>query len=129
MELLKKESELEELIRFVGIDTLSQNDRLIMEVSKMIREDFLRQNAYDTRDTYTSLRKEYLMLDLIIKFYHKAIEALKSNVELDKIMCILSKEDISSAEFIPEDQLFKFQDIERKMIHEIDGITENSLGT
>ncbi|MBO1224167.1 MAG: V-type ATP synthase subunit A [Candidatus Scalindua sediminis] len=129
MELLKKESELEELIRFVGIDTLSQNDRLIMEVSKMIREDFLRQNAYDTRDTYTSLRKEYLMLDLIIKFYHKAINALKSNVELNKIMCILSKEDISSAEFIPEDQLFKFQDIERKMIHEIDGITENSLGT
>lgn len=129
MELLKKESELEELIRFVGIDTLSQNDRLIMEVSKMIREDFLRQNAYDTRDTYTSLRKEYLILDLIIKFYHKAIKALKSNVELDKIMCILSKEDISSAEFIPEDQLFKFQDIERKMIHEIDGITENNLGT
>ena len=129
MELLKKESELEELIRFVGIDTLSQNDRLIMEVSKMIREDFLRQNAYDTRDTYTSLRKEYLILDLIIKFYHKAINALKSNVELDKIMCILSKEDISSAEFIPEDQLFKFEDIERKMIHEIDGITENSLGT
>ena len=129
MELLKKESELEELIRFVGIDTLSQNDRLIMEVSKMIREDFLRQNAYDTRDTYTSLRKEYLILDLIIKFYHKAIKALKSNVELDKIMCILSKEDISSAEFIPEDQLFKFEDIERKMIHEIDGITENSLGT
>ena len=129
MELLKKESELEELIRFVGIDTLSQNDRLIMEVSKMIREDFLRQNAYDTRDTYTSLRKEYLILDLIIKFYHKAINALKSNVELDKIVCILSKEDISSAEFIPEDQLFKFEDIERKMIHEIDGITENSLGS
>jgi V/A-type H+-transporting ATPase subunit A len=129
MELLKKESELEELIRFVGIDTLSQNDRLIMEVSKMIREDFLRQNAYDTRDTYTSLRKEYLILDLIIKFYHKAINALKSNVELDKIVCILSKEDISSAEFIPEDQLFKFEDIERKMTHEIDGITENSLGT
>ena len=129
MELLKKESELEELIRFVGIDTLSQNDRLIMEVSKMIREDFLRQNAYDTRDTYTSLRKEYLILDLIIKFYHKAINALKSNVELDKIMCILSKEDISSAEFIPEDQLFKFEDIERRMTHEIDGITENSLGS
>ncbi|MFQ5714803.1 MAG: V-type ATP synthase subunit A [Candidatus Scalinduaceae bacterium] len=129
MELLKKESELEELIRFVGIDTLSVNDRLIMEVSKMIREDFLRQNAYDTRDTYTSLRKEYLILDLIIKFYHKAVEALKSNIELNKIMSILSKEDISSAEFIPEDQLFKFEDIERKMTHEITELIEHSLET
>jgi V/A-type H+/Na+-transporting ATPase subunit A len=129
MELLKKESELEELIRFVGIDTLSENDRLIMEVSRMIREDFLRQNAYDTRDTYTSLRKEYLILDLIMKFYSKAKEALKSNVELDRIMCILSKQDISSAEFIPEDQLFKFEDIERKMTHEIDGLIKKSLGT
>lgn len=126
MELLKKESELEELIRFVGMDTLSENDRLIMEVSKMIREDFLRQNAFDIRDTYTSLRKEYLILNLIIKFYSKAKEALKSNVTLDRIMSIPSKQDISNAEFIPEDQLFKFEDIERKMTHEIDKLIEKS---
>ncbi len=126
MELLKKESELEELIRFVGIDTLSENDRLIMEVSKMIREDFLRQNAYDIRDTYTSLKKEYLILDLIIKFYHKAKEALKSDVEFNKVINILSKEDIDKIEFIPEDQLFTFDDVERKMIHEINELIEQS---
>jgi V/A-type H+/Na+-transporting ATPase subunit A len=126
MELLKQESELEELIRFVGIDTLSENDRLIMEVAKMIREDFLRQNAYDPRDTYTSLKKEYLILDLIIQFYHKAKEALKSNIELDVIISITSKEIISKAELIPEDQLFKFDDIRRNMKHEIDGLIGKS---
>ncbi|MFQ5965251.1 MAG: V-type ATP synthase subunit A [Candidatus Scalinduaceae bacterium] len=126
MELLKKESELEELIRFVGIDTLSENDRLIMEVSKMIREDFLHQNAYDIRDTYTSLKKEYLILSLILEYYHKAKEALKSDIELAKILCILSKKDISKAEFISEDQLFRFDDIKRKMTHEIDGLIKES---
>ena len=126
MELLKKESELEELIRFVGVDTLSENDRLIMETSKIIREDFLRQNAFDVRDTYTSLKKEYLILDLFIKFYHKAKEALKSNIEVDKIINILSKENISKVEFIPEDQLFKFDDIERKITHEINEVIKSS---
>ncbi len=126
MELLKKEAELEELIRFVGIDTLSENDRLIMEISKMIREDFLRQNAYDIRDTYTSLKKEYLILDLITKYYHKAKEALKSNAEFDKVVNVLSKEDIDKTEFVPEDQLFKFYEIEKKMTHEIDVLIEDS---
>ena len=126
MELLKKEAELEELIRFVGIDTLSENDRLIMEISRMIREDFLRQNAYDIRDTYTSLKKEYLILDLITKYYHKAKEALKSNAEFDKVVNVLSKEDIDKTEFVPEDQLFKFNEIEKKMTHEIDVLIEDS---
>lgn len=120
MELLMKNSELEELIRFVGMDTLSDKDKLIMETAKMIREDFLRQNAYDARDTYTSLRKEYLILDLILKFYRKAEKALKSSIQLEKILNMPSIADISSAEFIPEGQLFIFNDIEKKIAHEID---------
>ena len=119
MELLKRESDLEELIRFVGVDTLSDNDRLIMEVSRMIREDFLRQNAFDSIDTYTSLKKEHLILDLIIYYFHKANEALKSNVELGKIFQIPCRENISRSELIPEDHLSQFSDIKIEIKNEI----------
>ncbi len=119
MELLKREADLEELIRFVGVDTLSDNDRLIMEVSRMIREDFLRQNAFDSIDTYTSLEKEHLILDLIIYYFHKANEALKSNVELGRIFQIPSRENIARSELIPEDRLFQFPDIKIEIKNEI----------
>lgn len=127
MEILQRESELEEIVRLVGIDALSYGDRLYMEVAKMIREDFLHQNAFDRRDTYTSLKKQYLILDNIIKFYNKAKELLKSNVEFSKIITIPSKEEIARSTLIPEDQLHKFTEIGSKIAAELNALLPKEM--
>jgi V/A-type H+-transporting ATPase subunit A len=122
MEILQRESELEELVRLVGVDAISFGDRLYMESAKMIREDFLHQNAFDDRDTYTSLKKQYLILDNIIKFYNKAKDLLKSNVEFSKIITISSKEEIARSKLIPEDQLQKLTDIGNRILAELNAL-------
>ena len=71
MRLLQEESELEEIVRLVGVDALSPSDRLTLEAAKSIREDYLHQNAFHDVDTYTSLNKQYRMLKLIMGFYYK----------------------------------------------------------
>ncbi len=122
MEILQRESELEEIVRLVGVDALSYGDRLYMEVAKMIREDFLHQNAFDTIDTYTSLKKQHLILDNIIKFYNKAKELLKSNVEFSKIITIPSKEEIVRSKLVPEDQPHKLVDIGNRILAELNSL-------
>jgi len=120
MGILQKEAELEELVRLVGIDSLSAKDRLLMEVARMIREDFLYQNAYDLRDTYTSLKKQFLMLVIIIRFYDKANELLQSNAELSAILSISSLSDIAQIRFVPEESLSEFDKLEAKMVDELE---------
>lgn len=126
MEILQREAELEELVRLVGIESLSSKDRLLMEVARMIREDFLYQNAYDTRDTYTSLKKQFLMLAVIIKFYDKAIELLQSHVELSAIISIPSLSDIAQMRFISEENHREFDDLETKMAQELEELLRDS---
>ena len=125
MGILQKEAELEELVRLVGIDSLSPKDRLLMEVARMIREDFLYQNAYDLRDTYTSLEKQFLMLAVIIRFCDKANELLQSNVELSAILSISSLSDIAQMRFIPEENLGEFDKLDAKMMHELGALLQN----
>ncbi len=119
MGILQKEAELEELVRLVGIDSLASKDRLIMEVARVIREDFLYQNAYDLRDTYTSLKKQFLMLSMIIRYYDRANELLQSNVELSTILSISSLSDIAQMRFIPEESLGEFDKLDAKMMKEL----------
>jgi V/A-type H+-transporting ATPase subunit A len=113
--ILRKESELQEMVRLVGIDTLSSSDRLTLEVARSIREDFLQQNAFDPDDTYTSLKKQYRMIKLIFEFSDLAYDALSKGVELDKITSLPVRVDISRAKFIPESNLKLFDDIEVKV--------------
>lgn len=126
MEILQKEAELEELVRLVGIESLSSGDRLLMEVARMIREDFLYQNAYDPRDTYTPLKKQFLMLAIIIKFYNKANELLQSHVELSAILSISALSDIDQMRFISEERLHEFDSLEAKMVDELERLTRVS---
>ena len=77
MTLLQEEAELEEIVKMVGMDALSPGDRLKMEAARSIREDFLHQNSFHEIDTYTSLKKQYMMMKLVIAYYEKAVEALK----------------------------------------------------
>ena len=126
MGILQKEAELEELVRLVGIDSLSPRDRLLMEVARMIREDFLYQNAYDLRDTYTSLEKQFLMLAVIIGFYDKANELLQSNVELSTIISISTLSDIAQMRFIPEENLGDFDSLEANMVQELEALSKSN---
>ena len=126
MQLLKREAELQELVQLVGMDSLSPTDRLLLEASRMVREDFLHQNAFDDIDTYTSMRKQNMLLDVIIYFYHLASESLSKGVNLDSILHMLVLEDISHAKLIKEDNLDAFDQLKEKITREFSSIlTEN----
>ncbi|MEW6087667.1 MAG: V-type ATP synthase subunit A [bacterium] len=104
MRILQEEAELEEIVRLVGIDALSDHDKLTMETAKSIREDFLHQNAFDMQDTYTSLNKQYNMLKLIINFHQKSLEGLEKKVPLKEIFKLPVREQIVKAKFTPEEK-------------------------
>ncbi len=115
MKLLEEEEELKEIARLVGEEALSSEDKLKLEVARSLREDFLHQNAFHPEDTYTSLRKQYLMLKLILSFYYRSKEALSRNKELKKIVRLPVRVDISRAKFIPEENLDKFDELQKKL--------------
>ncbi len=119
LRLLHRESELEELVRLVGVEALSPEDKLIMEIAKMIREDFLHQNAYHELDTYTSLEKQFYMLDIILKFYTKAQEAVDKGVELSGIMEIPVKDNVSDLRLATEGDTEFFVQMERDIESQI----------
>ncbi|MBA7526634.1 V-type sodium ATPase catalytic subunit A [subsurface metagenome] len=123
MGILQEESELEEIVRLVGIDALSNQERLVLETARSIREDFLHQNAFDEVDTYTSLKKQYLILKLIILFHENAQKAIKSDVTIEKLNNLPVKAKIVRAKFIGEDNLKVFSEIEEEIISQISGTT------
>jgi V/A-type H+-transporting ATPase subunit A len=103
--LLNREAELEELVRLVGVDALSAGDRIILQGAKMIREDFLHQNAFDAIDTYTSYRKQFLMLRNIVEFYNRARAAMDAGAEIDTIVELPVLEDIARMKLVDEGEL------------------------
>ncbi len=111
MALLQRESELEELVRLVGADALPASDRLIMLGARMIREDFLHQNAFDDIDTYTSHAKQFLMLRNIVEFYRLARKAFDDGAEIEQIEKLDVLERIARAKLIAEDGLDEFDAI------------------
>ena len=120
MWLLNREAELEELARLVGMDAMSPSDRLILQGAKMIREDFLHQNAFDPTDTYTSSRKQFLMLRNVVDFYTKAREAMDAGVAVDDIVVLDVLEDIARSKLIAEDSLDEFDAMHEKMTKQLD---------
>ena len=111
MALLQEESNLQEVVRLVGRDSLSEADQLKLEVAKSLREDFLQQNAFHEVDTYCSLPKQFKMLNLILGFYDEAKKALDAGVYLDEILKIESREGISRSKNISENELEKFDEL------------------
>ena len=86
MSLLTEEAALEEIVQMVGMDALSPGDRLKMEAARSIREDFLHQNSFHEVDTYTPLRKQYLMMKLVLAFYEQAVEALSKGASMKVLL-------------------------------------------
>ncbi len=119
MNILQQEAGLDEIVRLVGMDALSGRDRLTMETAKMVREDYLHQNAFHETDTYTSLKKQYCMLRLIKRFYDAGYEAIASYASIDEIIACPAKEQIGRSKYIPEDELDKFDEIEQNITRQL----------
>lgn len=113
MSLLQQESSLQEIVRLVGRDSLSDDDKLKLEVTKSIREDFLQQNAFDDVDTYCSLEKQDKLLDVILYFYDKSLLALEKGAYISEIETLKVRENIARATNISEDKLEDFDEIKR----------------
>jgi len=115
MKLLQQESELQEIARLVGIESLSARDRLVLETARSLREDFLHQNAFHDIDTYTPLDKQYRMLKAIMKLHDRCLRALEKDVELPTLAGLDVREDIARMKFIPDEEMEKFDRIEEKI--------------
>ncbi len=127
MAILQRESELKEIVRLVGIDALSTNERLIMEAAKSVREDFLQQHAFHPDDTFTSLKKQYLLLKLVLSFHHHATEAVKQGRELKEILGAPVREEIAKAKYTPEEKLEQFNEIEMRIADQLKASSEAQI--
>ena len=119
MAILQEEAGLNEIVRLVGMDALSPEDRLTMETAKSIREDYLHQDAFNDVDTYASLQKQYAMLKLILDCHTLSAEALSKGADLDDLLAVKSRELIGRCKYIPERERCRFEEISRQMAQEI----------
>jgi V/A-type H+/Na+-transporting ATPase subunit A len=122
MTLLQREAELEEIVRLIGVEALSAEERLVMEGARSIREDFLQQNAYDEIDTYTSLRKQFLLLRLVMGFYSEATLALEAGADIDEIIASPVRDRIASAKFVREQDLAEFDRLQRNVVKAVEDL-------
>ena len=120
MALLQEEASLEEIVRLIGIDALSAQDRLKLEVAKSIREDYLQQNSFHEVDTYTSLEKQYRMLKLVILFKKEAERALEAGVYLNDILNLEVRDKVARAKYIEEKDIKRTDEIAAEVKAAID---------
>ena len=125
MGLLQQENELEEIVRLVGIDALSYKDRMTLEATRSIREDYLHQNAFHEVDTYTSPKKQYLMLKAILLNYEKSLDALAADVSFNKLIQLPVRERIGRLKYVAEDAVqAEYDSILADMNAQIGALTE-----
>jgi V/A-type H+-transporting ATPase subunit A len=105
MSLLEQEAGLAEIVRLVGSDAISPADRMVLQTSKSIREDYLHQNAFHEVDTYTSMDKQYEMLKCILYFHQKGLEAIAKGVDTENIFKLSVRYDIAQSKYLPEAQI------------------------
>ncbi|WP_027107561.1 V-type ATP synthase subunit A [Lacticigenium naphthae] len=124
--LLQTESELEEIVRLVGIESLSERDRLRMIVSRMIREDFLQQNAFDDVDTYTSQNKQLEMISTLLHFEDKAARGLELGSYYDELIDGTAdvRERIGRMKYIPEEEISKYKELRQAITDTVQEIIE-----
>jgi len=108
MAILQKEAELQEIVRLVGIEALSQKDQFLLEIARIIREDFLHQNAFIDVDSFTSLKKQYLMIKIIVDIFTKGEEAILQGKLAKDILTASLKEKVSKMKFVKEEDLEQF---------------------
>lgn len=123
LRILQEEAQLEEIVRLVGMDALSYSDRLTMETAKSLREDYLHQDAFHEVDTYASLKKQFMMLKLILECDKYSREALAKDVDLDDILNIGAREMIGRVKYIPETELEKIEQVGKQMRQQLNALS------
>jgi V/A-type H+/Na+-transporting ATPase subunit A len=122
MQILQEESELEEIVRLVGIDALSEHEKLVLDTARSIREDFLHQNAFDEVDTYTSMKKQYLMIKLIIEFHMSAEKVLEQGADAEQLKQMKVRMKMVHSKYIDENNLEEFEKIDQEVKKEMDNL-------
>ena len=123
MSLLQDEASLNEIVKMVGMDALSPQDRLKMEAARSIREDFLHQNSFDEIDTYTSLKKQYAMMKLVYAFYEGGVNALKDGAAIGDIVAMETRERIGRFKYTKEsDVAEEYKKVQEELAAEFAGL-------
>jgi len=122
MTLLEEEDKLKEVVRLVGIDSLSREERMVLETTKSIREDFLHQNAFHEIDTYASMNKQFKMLHTIIRFHHLGMEALKKGAPMNKLFNLSVRETIARMRYLEEKNISDIDKIEDQIKKELNDL-------
>ena len=115
MRLLSDEASLEEIVKLVGMDALSPADRLKMEAARSVREDFLQQDSFDKTDTYASLKKQHLIMQLVLMYYDRAYDALERGADIEALAAMPVREAIGRFKYVPEKQI----DVEYKRVSDL----------
>ena len=120
MTILQEEAELNEIVQMVGMDALSPADRLKMEAARSIREDFLHQNSFHEIDTYTPLRKQYLMMKLVLAFYEKSVDALNKGADMNALIAMPVREKIGRYKYTTDADIeSEYKNVEEELDKEV----------
>src|SRR5579884_1534745 len=128
LEILQKESELQDIVQLVGYDALPETEKGILDVAKMIREDYLQQSAFDEVDTYSSIRKQYLMLKTILEFGSMEADAIKQGAQASQVSSLEVKNKISRLKWTPESQVQQLvEEIARDMKEQFESLIKSVI--
>ena len=120
MTILQEEAELNEIVQMVGMDALSPTDRLKMEAARSIREDFLHQNSFHEIETYTPLRKQYLMMKLVLAFYEKSVDALNKGADMNALIAMPVREKIGRYKYTTDADIeSEYKNVEEELDKEV----------
>jgi V/A-type H+-transporting ATPase subunit A len=123
--VLQKEAELQDIVQLVGYDALPESEKGVMDLAKMIREDYLQQSAYDPVDTYASILKQYLMMKTILTFGRKEADVIRSGAQALQVTGLPVKSKISKMKWTPEEKVEDFiKEIENDMNTEFGSIAQ-----
>ena len=120
---MQRESELEEIVQLVGYDALPEPEKGILDTARSLREDYLQQSAYDEVDTYTSIRKQFLILSVILEFGRMEVDAIKKGVRSSRIGDLDARKLISKMKWTPEDRVEQLLlEIKTSMSQQFEGL-------
>jgi len=127
LEILQKEAELQEIVQLVGYDALPEPEKGILDTSRSIREDYLQQSAYDEVDTYTSIKKQNIMLSVILEFGRMEADTIKKGVPSSKISALEARKMLSKIKWTKEDQVEQLvKEIKNNMKQQFDGLLKEA---
>lgn len=129
MQILQREADLQEIIKVVGLDSLSNEDRVVMDTAKSIREDYLQQNAFDEIDAYSSLQKQFLILKSICTYHEQTVDAVRlyDDININLILANDFKDQITKFKYMPETEIESIKGFIKKIPEEIDKIVQESV--